>query len=120
MALTHAAPGASIDVRPLGDRLAATPSHALLKTASVELMRIVLRAGRSLPPHRVPGEITIQCIEGRAWLRSNTGDRVIAAGDLVLLPGGDVHALEALEDSSFVVTVLLTQAAPTSGATAAP
>lgn len=110
MALVHAVPGAPIDVRPLGERLPATASHALLKTASIELMRIVLPAGRSLPPHRVPGEITILCIEGRTWLRSETGDRMVVAGDLVLLPGGDLHALEALDDSSFVVTVLIGQA----------
>jgi quercetin dioxygenase-like cupin family protein len=44
---------------------------------------------------------------------------VIGAGELVLLPGGDLHALEALDDSSFVVTVLLAQTATASGATAA-
>jgi quercetin dioxygenase-like cupin family protein len=120
MALTHAAPGSVIDVRPLGERLADTKTHAVLKTASLELMRVVLLAGKSLPPHSVPGEITVLCVEGRAWLRAGTGDHLLSAGDLVLLPGGDRHSVEAVEDSSLLVTVLLPQAGVSaSGATAA-
>ena len=64
MALSHSDPGKPIDARPLGERLAATPSHALLKTGSLELMRVVLRAGESLPPHAVDAEATLHCIEG--------------------------------------------------------
>jgi quercetin dioxygenase-like cupin family protein len=109
MALTHALPGDVIDTRPLGSLLGATPTHALLKTASLELMRVVLKSGRSLPPHRVPGEITVLCLEGRAWLRAGTGDRLLGPGDLVLLPGGDRHAVEAVDDSSLLVTVVLPQ-----------
>ncbi len=120
MALTHAEPGSLIDVRPLAERLPATKSHAMLKTASLELMRVVLMAGKSLPPHSVPGEITVLCIEGRAWLRAGTGDHLLSAGDLVLLPGGDRHSVEAVDDSSLLVTVLLPQpAASGAGATAA-
>ena len=109
MALTHAEPGAVIDVRPLGDGLLGTKTHAMLKTASLELMRVVLAAGKSLPPHSVPGEITVLCIEGRAWLRAEAGDHLLAAGELVLLPGGDRHSVEAVDDSSLLVTVLLAQ-----------
>ena len=119
MALTHAVPGARIACRPLGDALPETPTHALLKTGSLELMRIVLLAGRALPAHRVSGEITVQCIEGRVWLRAEAGAHLLEAGDLVLLPGGDLHALDAVEDSSLLVTIVLAQAGAASGATAA-
>jgi quercetin dioxygenase-like cupin family protein len=116
MALAHANPGARIACRPLGAALGATPTHALLKTGTLELIRLVLPAGRSLPPHRVSGEITVHCIEGRVWLRAEAGAHLLEAGDLVLLPGGDLHALDAVEDSSLLVTIVLAQA---SGATAA-
>ena len=115
MALTHSARGSVIDVRPLGERLPATPTHAMLKTASLELMRVVLAAGKSLPPHSVPGEITVLCIEGRAWLRAGTSDHLLSAGDLVLLPGGDRHSVEAVADSSLLVTVVLAQPGTFSG-----
>lgn len=119
MALTHVVPGALIDARPLAERLPMTPSHALIKTGALELMRVVLRAGRSLPPHSVAGEITVLCVEGRTWLRADTGDQLLSAGDLVLLPGGSRHALQALEDSSLLVTVVLAQPGATSATTAA-
>jgi len=115
MALNHAGPGTLIDARPLGERLLDTPTHALLKTTSIELMRVVLAAGRSLPPHSVPGEITVQCIEGRVRQRAGSGDHSMRAGDLVLLPGGDRHSVEAVEDSSLLVTVALAQAGAVSG-----
>ena len=110
MALTHSKPGARIACRPLAQDLRTTPTHALLKTGQIELMRVVLAAGRSLPPHSVAGEITVQCIEGNVWLRADAGDHLLAPGDLVLLPGGDRHALEAVEDSSLLVTVVLAAA----------
>jgi quercetin dioxygenase-like cupin family protein len=30
----------------------------------LEVIRLVLLAGKVFPPHAVPGEITMQCIEG--------------------------------------------------------
>jgi quercetin dioxygenase-like cupin family protein len=119
MALTHSVAGAPIACRPLGDALRTTPTHALIKTGQLELMRIVLAAGHSLPPHRVAGEITVHCIEGSVWLRAEAGEHLLAAGDIVLLPGGDRHALDAIEDSSLLVTILLAQSGVASRATAA-
>ena len=119
MALTHSLAGAPVACRPLGAALRATPTHALIKTGQLELMRVVLAAGRSLPPHSVAGEITVQCIEGSVWLRAEAGVHLLAPGDLVLLSGGDRHALEAVEDSSLLVTVVLAQAGTVSRATAA-
>ena len=47
MALTHAQPGDVIDVRPLGERLRESSTHAILRTEALELMRVILRAGTS-------------------------------------------------------------------------
>ncbi len=65
MAIPHAQSGQVIDVRPLGPSLADERTVALFKTDDLEVMRLVLTAGKSLPPHKVAGEITIQCIEGK-------------------------------------------------------
>ena len=62
MAIHHAHPGEPIDVQPLGARLPEAKTSALFKSADLEVTRLVLLAGKSLPPHKVPGEITIQCI----------------------------------------------------------
>ena len=65
MAISHARPGEVIDVLPLGGSLTASRSHALFKSADIELIRIVLRCGEEMRSHAVAGEITLQCIEGR-------------------------------------------------------
>lgn len=107
MALSHSDPGTPIDARPLGGRLADTPSHALLKTGSLELMRVVLRAGETLPPHAVDAEATLHCIEGS--VRVQVGDREsrLGSGTLVLVPAGHAYAVRADEDASLLVTMLL-------------
>lgn len=107
MALPHAAPGQAIDVRPLGSRLAGAKTVALFKSEDLEVMRLVLQAGRSLPPHKVPGEITVQCLEGVLDVTADAQSHVLRAGQLLYLQGGVLHAVTALEDASALVTVAL-------------
>jgi quercetin dioxygenase-like cupin family protein len=107
MAIPHAAPGETIDVRPLGIDLAGAKTTALFKSEDLEVMRLVLMAGKSLPPHKVPGEITIQCIEGRIDVTAGGKSHLLAAGHLLLLSGNVVHGVAALEDSSALVTIAL-------------
>jgi quercetin dioxygenase-like cupin family protein len=70
-------------------------------------MRLVLAAGKSLPPHKVPGEITIQCIEGCIEVVAEGNNHLLRAGQLLYLAGNAVHAVTALEDTSALVTVAL-------------
>ena len=46
MALAHAQPLDLIDVRPLGVRLQESVTSSLLKTPTLQLLRLVLRAGQ--------------------------------------------------------------------------
>ncbi len=107
MAIEHAQPGQPIDVSPLGERLAQQSTFAVFKAQDLEVMRLVLAAGKSLPPHKVPGEITIHCIEGRLEITTPTHKAILEPGNLVLLSGGEVHAVLALQASSALVTVAL-------------
>lgn len=133
MALEHARPAQAVDVRPLGSAtLAQTKSTALFKSEQLEVVRIVLLKGQTLPSHQVPGEITLQCIEGVVDVQSSiaSADAQFAscrggcnaviwprpvpstttrlqAGELMYLPGKAPHALTALEDASVLVTIVL-------------
>ena len=112
MALPHAQAFDRIDLRPLGDGLAAAITTSLIKTPSLQLMRIVLHDGDALPSHHVSGEITLQCIEGRAAV-TTPGRRIeLGAGDLLLLPGAEPHAVQALGDCSLLVTISLLMPPP--------
>jgi len=107
MAIQHAHPGQPVDVQPLGPRLALERTVALFKSEDLEVMRLVLLAGKSLPPHQVAGEITVQCIEGSIEVSAESRPHVLRAGQLLYLRGGVKHSVTALEDSSALVTVAL-------------
>jgi quercetin dioxygenase-like cupin family protein len=107
MAIPHLRPGQATQVEPLGVRLAQEKTVALFKSEDLEVMRLVLLAGKSLPPHRVPGEITVQCIEGSIDVTVDGQSHVLLAGQLLYLGGGVTHGVTALQDSSALVTVAL-------------
>lgn len=111
MAIEHAQPGQPVDVGPLGPRLAGAKTVALFKSAQLEVIRLVLRAGKALPPHKVDGEITIHCLEGRLAVGAGGSRQELAAGQLLYLGGGVAHDVQALEDASALVTIVL-QAPP--------
>ena len=107
MALTHVNPGEPIGLRPLGAALRQAKTSALFKSRDLELIRLVLPAGKSLPPHAVPGEITIHCLEGRLRIDIDGRAQDLAAGELLYLEGGVAHAVVAHEDSCALVTIAL-------------
>lgn len=107
MAIPHAHSGQVIDVRPLGTAFAGERTTALFKTDDLEVMRLVLPAGKSLPPHKVAGEITIQCIEGRIDVTLDRESRILDTGQLIYLARDVVHGVVAIEDASVLVTIAL-------------
>lgn len=107
MAIPHARSGQVIDVRPLGAALTGERTTALFKTDDLEVMRLVLTAGKSLPPHRVAGEITIQCLEGRIDVTLDGESRILNAGHLIYLARDVSHGVVAIEDASVLVTIAL-------------
>ena len=106
MALPHAESGQIIDISPLGSLLRSTVSTALFKAEDLEVMRLVLLAGKGIPPHKVAGEVTIQCIEGVVEVSSDEV-QTLAAGKMLYLRGDEVHSLRALEDASVLLTIFL-------------
>lgn len=106
MALPHADAGQIIDVSPLGARLQSAVSTALFKAEDLEVMRLVLLAGREMPPHKVAGEVTIQCIEGVVEI-SSRDVCTLDAGKMLYLRGDEVHSLRAIADASVLVTIFL-------------
>ena len=107
MALPHALPLETIDVRPLGSALKDGVTTSLLKTRHLQLMRPVLPAGRTVPEHQVAGPITVHCLEGEPMLTTPSRTCRLEAGRLVMLEGGEPHGLKALSDASLLVTLVL-------------
>lgn len=109
MALTHANPGTVIALRA-ADPVAGEPkAQALFKSQDLEVMRLALAAGDALPPHRVAGEITVQCLSGALRLGLDDGSCTLRAGEMCWLAGGALHDVRALEDCVALVTIALAQ-----------
>jgi quercetin dioxygenase-like cupin family protein len=106
-AIPYAQPGDVIDVRPLADELAASITKTLIKTPHVEVIRMVLPAGKVMSEHKAHGEIIVQCLEGYITFTTMGEPKKLRGGDMLYLAAGEPHELEAVEDSSFLLTILL-------------
>lgn len=106
MALKHAVPRQVVELRPIGSRLAAARTSAIVRTPSFEAVRLVVPAGTEIPSHKVSGQITLYCIEGHAQL-GLTGEKIeLRAGDWVFLEGDETHSVKGIEDASLLLTIL--------------
>jgi len=83
MAIPHGQPGEVIDVRPLADALAPSKTRTLIKTPHVEVILIVLPAGKLIADHKAPGEITVQCLKGRMIFKTMGQEKELQAGHLL-------------------------------------
>jgi quercetin dioxygenase-like cupin family protein len=106
MSLPHATSGDVISVTPLAQTLKAAVSTAIVRTPHIELIRSVLHQGRLVPEHKVDGELTIQCIEGRLNVHAHGRKIPLGPGELLFLAGGTLHSVEAAEDSSALLTLI--------------
>jgi quercetin dioxygenase-like cupin family protein len=80
---------------------------AILKASQLEVVRLVLHAGKSLPEHQVRGEITVLCIEGSVAF-STPGKTIVLNKDALLHVNGQIpHALTAVTDASLLVAICL-------------
>lgn len=111
MAQTHAQSGEVVSVLPLGERLDGSRTTAILKAEQLEVVRIVLASGQRLREHSAPGEITVQCIEGRIEFRTPGARHVLEAGDFIHLRRDEPHSLEALAPSSALLTLCIVKPA---------
>ncbi len=106
MAVPHAASNKVVSVGPLGPDLAATKTWTLIKTDHMQVIRLVVPAGKEIPAHDAPGEITVQCVEGRVAFTASGRTQELGPGQLLYLTAGETHALRGIEHSSLLVTIL--------------
>lgn len=107
MATPFASTAHAIDVLPFGARLAGAKTCALFKSEDMEVIRVVLRASQSLPPHKVPGSVSLHCLEGQLEVMLGGSFQALQAGQLMHLPANTPHAVRAIEDTSVLVTIVL-------------
>jgi quercetin dioxygenase-like cupin family protein len=107
MALEHAKPAQVIALTRAGEDTSTFSSLALTKTKQIELIRLVLPAGKEMPEHHVNGEITFQCLSGEIAFTTRGVPATLKGGDMLYLEGGAPHALRAVADSVALLTIVL-------------
>ena len=77
----------------------------LVKSPALRVVLEVLRAGAELAEHRAPGPITVQVLEGE--IRFTAGEETfrVRTGEALALPAGRPHAVEAVRDSTLLITL---------------
>jgi len=98
--------GDLIDVRPLGNSLTSAHTQTLARSAAVEVVRVIVRAGQEVRRSKSRGETLVQCLEGRVALASLGKTEVLEAGKLLQLPANEPYAFKGIEDASLLLTIL--------------
>jgi quercetin dioxygenase-like cupin family protein len=107
MAISHAKPGEIVDVRPLGSALPSAQTKTLVRAEQVEVIRLVVPAGKDIQEHKAKGEIVVQCLEGRVTFTAFGKTENLETGKLLYLPTGEPHSVKGIENSSLLLTILL-------------
>ncbi|TWU45840.1 Cupin domain protein [Novipirellula aureliae] len=107
MAIHHAQAGEVVSVQPLAGALAQTKTTTLVKSEHLEVLRLVLPAGKEIAEHQAKGDVTIHCLEGRVTFDVGGKSIEISQGELFYLHAKEPHSVRSIEDSSLLVTFSL-------------
>lgn len=94
MALKHAASGEVLELLP-STPVTAQSSQALVCAPHLEVMRLVLEAGKLIPAHAVAGPLTIQCLQGCVEVQAAGVWQSLQEHQLMYVAEGVEHALQA-------------------------
>jgi quercetin dioxygenase-like cupin family protein len=104
MALHHATSGEVVHL-PLVKNPAAQTA-ALVKSPAFEAIHLFVKAGETIPAHKIDGAMTLYCVEGVVAV--DAGDKAVEMHerDWLYLDPHVPHALRGLADSSLLLTIL--------------
>jgi quercetin dioxygenase-like cupin family protein len=71
------------------------------------MVRIAMTAGKEIAEHEAPGEIIVQCLEGKIAFTAKGSTTELKAGQLLYLNAKEPHSVRCIEDASFLLTILL-------------
>lgn len=100
----QAKPGEIIDVKPLGAALATSKTRTLAKTDAVEIVRLVVPAGKEIAEHKTTRTLIVQCLEGPVAFTALGKTQTLNRGELLYLAAGERHSVKGLEDASLLLT----------------
>jgi len=77
----------------------------LVKAAEQRVVLEALRHGATLATHHAPGPATVQVVAGEIRLEAREEILYLRAGQVLYLPTGTPHSVEAMKDSALLITI---------------
>ena len=77
----------------------------LVKQSGLSLVLVHLHAGGTLQEHGAPGAATVQVLDGRVKVEIGSETVEAPAGRLIAFDAGVRHSVEALEESTLLLTL---------------
>lgn len=84
-------------------------SKVLLKTSDLRLVLLAMQAGSRMPQHHSEGRIAVHCLRGSIRLQLASEARDLREHDVLALDRKVEHDVQAIEDSVFLLTLVLPQ-----------
>jgi quercetin dioxygenase-like cupin family protein len=94
-------------------------AEILVKRDGLRVVLITMRAGAALQEHTAPGPITLQALRGRFRVSVERTEGELAAGVLITIAAGVPHAVRAVDDGAFLLTIGGSSGTPNMGGNAA-
>jgi quercetin dioxygenase-like cupin family protein len=101
-----AQPGEVVDVRPLGAALKWAKTRTLVRAEGLEVVRLVVPAGKEVPEHKARGMLVVHCLEGHMVFTACGKGQDLRAGNLLYLNAGEPHSVKGVQDASLLLTIL--------------
>jgi quercetin dioxygenase-like cupin family protein len=75
-----------------------------VKADELEIIRLIIPAGKDIPEQKAAGTVVVHCLEGRVTFTALGKQRDLQAGEFLYLPTGEPHSLRGVEDASLLLT----------------
>jgi quercetin dioxygenase-like cupin family protein len=80
-------------------------AEGLIKTEGLRVVLVTMHEGASLNEHSAPGPITIHTLRGEMLVSVGDEEVKLAEGGLISIAAGVRHAVRALEEGAFLLTI---------------
>ncbi len=80
-------------------------AETLVKTDRMRVVLMTMLKGTTLQDHSAPGPITIHAIRGRFSVTSDGMTHDLPDGSLIAIGPGILHAVHAVDDGAFLLTI---------------
>lgn len=90
---------------PPGSAASGRRAETIVKQDHLRVVLVTMSAGAALQEHTAPGPITIQAVRGRFAVTVEREEREIETGGLIAIATGTPHAVRALDNGAFLLTI---------------